>query len=328
MTNVRIKAIDVYHPQNIVGNEVYIEHFKKQDKDITHFLEVMGRKNRYVIDNDEENTRTMAIEASKGVLKKAGLEGHEIDMIVFSTQIPETTVPTNAIFLHDAIGAKKETVIFDMNANCAGMTIAVEQASRYMMSNPHVNTALIVGSDNFLSISDPTDAMTYANFGDGASAVILEKTAEKAGFIDAMTEVDSSNRNNILYPQKGFSQVQKGNDSGDCVLWLPFDGTMALPPTYEMFATILGRNNLTIEDVDGFCFSQFALSNIEKIQENYNIPDEKVVYVGDEYGYTGTSSPFIALYEGVESGRIKRGDLLLFWTIGGGHEFITMLFKY
>ena len=328
MTNVRIKAVDVYHAKKQVDNDVYLEHFKKQGKDITNFLNIMGRKKRYIIDNLKENTITMAIEATNQVLKKAGLKGNERQWPGRKKKIPEVTVPTNAMFIHNAIQAKKGTVIFDMNANCAGMTIAVEQASRYMKSNPHVNTALVVGSDYLSLVADPTDAMTYANFGDASSAIILEKTESDIGFVDAMFEVDSSNRNNILYPHKGLSQTIKAGESAESMLWLPFDGTMSLPYTYEMFEVILERNQLKIDDVDVFCLSQFAKVNMDEIQKHFDIPEEKVIYVGDKYGYTGTSSPFIALHEGIESGKIKRGDLILFWTIGGGHEFITMLFRY
>ncbi|MBE3649126.1 3-oxoacyl-[acyl-carrier-protein] synthase III C-terminal domain-containing protein, partial [Paenibacillus polymyxa] len=55
---------------------------------------------------------------------------------------------------------------------------------------------------------------------------------------------------------------------------------------------------------------------------------DQMIYVGDRYGYTGTSSPFIALYEGIGSGRIRRGDHVLFWTIGAGYQLVAMLFKY
>lgn len=328
MTNIKINSVAVYHPEKVVHNEFYLEHFNKQGKDISHFLEIMGREKRYIVENNEENTQTMAIEAALRVLKKSGIEGQDIDMIIFSSQIPETTVPTNAMFVHNAINGRKDTVIYDMNANCAGMTIAMEQASRYMLSNPHVNTALVVGSDYFSLISDPTDAMTFANFGDGAAAIILEKTEENTGFIDAMTEVDSSNRNNILYPSKGLAQGLKGDGTTDYMLWHPFDGSMSIPATCEMFEKLLERNGLTIDDVNSFCFSQFALVNIQKFQEHFNIPQEKLIYVGDSLGYTGTSSPFFALNEGIESGRIKRGDIIMFWTIGGGHEFISMLYRY
>ncbi|RDW16185.1 ketoacyl-ACP synthase III [Oceanobacillus chungangensis] len=330
MTNIRINAVEIYHPEQIVDNARYIEHFKnKTGKDISNFLEIMGREERYVIDSPDENSITMAIEASKRVLEKSGLTGNDLDMIVFSTQVPEYTVPTNAMFVHNAIEARKGTVIYDLNANCAGMTIAVEQASRYMLSSPHVNKALVVGSDYLSLLGNPDDAMTLANFGDASSAIILEKTEEEnTGFIDGMFEVDSSNRNNILYPEKGLSKSLKDGENSDYMLWHPFDGTMSLPYVYEQFEEILNRNNLTIDDIDSFCLSQFALVNIERMQERFDIPNEKIVYVGDRYGYTGTSSPFISLYEGIESGRIKRGDLVLFWTIGGGHEFVTMLFRY
>jgi 3-oxoacyl-[acyl-carrier-protein] synthase III len=58
------------------------------------------------------------------------------------------------------------------------------------------------------------------------------------------------------------------------------------------------------------------------------LKDEQIIYIGDEYGYTGTSSPFIAFNRGIETGRIKRGDYIIFWTIGAGSESVTLLFKY
>ncbi|QFK73313.1 hypothetical protein F7984_12755 [Pradoshia sp. D12] len=55
---------------------------------------------------------------------------------------------------------------------------------------------------------------------------------------------------------------------------------------------------------------------------------QKVIYIGDQYGYTGSSSPFLAFHEGIQDGRIKRGDYVMFWTVGAGHQFIAMLWKY
>lgn len=325
LPNIKIKDIAIYHPENLVTNDFYINHFEEQGKDITKFLELFGRKERYIIDNKEENSLTMGIEAAKGVLEKAQLEGKDIDMIVFSTQVPERTLPTNAMYVHQAIGAKEHTIIFDNNANCAGMTLSVEMVSRYMMANPRIDRALIVGSDANSLISNPEQEITYANFADGAAAVILEKTAEETGFIDAQYEVDSTNRDNIVYPQKGFSKTM-GTEQH--IVFVPFDGSMAIPAACKMIEDLLERNQLTINDVDSFCSSQFALSNILKIQEHFNLPDEKVITAGDKYGYTTTSSPFFCLHEGIESGQIKRGDTVLFWTIGSGHEMVAMLFKY
>ncbi len=77
----------IYHPKNKVGNDFYIEHFKKtQGVDLTNFLvNICGRNTRYIIENKEENSVTMAIEASKRVLKKANMHAEELDMIIFAS---------------------------------------------------------------------------------------------------------------------------------------------------------------------------------------------------------------------------------------------------
>ena len=322
---VKIVEVATYHPSNLVDNEFYIEHFKKQGRDISRLLNALGREKRYIIDNDE-NSLTMAIEVSKRSLVKANLKGEDIDMILLSTQAPEYTLPTNVAFIHEAIGAKDHTIIFDMNATCAGMTLAVETASRYMMANKRVKRALVVGSDANSLISNPEQEITYANFADGAAAIILEKTEDGTnGFIDAVYQVDTSEKNSIVYPPKGFS---KANGQKEYIHFTPFDGSLAIPPAIKIIEDLLADNDLTIDDIDALCLSQAAPSNTARLQDYFNIPDEKIMIVGDKVGYTSTSSPFFCLNEGIETGRIKRGDTILFWTIGAGHEMVAMLFKY
>ncbi|GGO03955.1 3-oxoacyl-[acyl-carrier-protein] synthase III C-terminal domain-containing protein [Saccharibacillus kuerlensis] len=328
MSRIRIASVDIYHPANAVGNEFYLDHFDRKNNDIRRFLEHMGRKSRYVINNEEENGLTMAIEAAKNVLSKSGLQGSDIDMIVFSTQVPETTFPVNALYVHAAIGARSHTMVLDSNANCAGMVVAVDHASRYMLTSPHIRRALIVGSDYNTLVSDPESAVTYANYGDAAAAVILERTEEECGFIDSIYYTDPVNRDFIRYPAEGLTKTIKHGSEAKGILWLPFEAHAAMPPTFEMFETLLGRHGLTPQDISTYCLSQFSLENVLKIQRQFGLNDEQMIYVGDRFGYTGTSSPFIALYEAVETGRVKRGDHILFWSIGSGFQLVAMLFQY
>lgn len=328
MKNIKIASTGLYHPQNKVGNEYYIRHFAEKGRDVASFLKFMGRKERFIIDNEEENTITMAIEASKQALENAGLTGEDIDMVMFSTQVPEQTFPTNAMYVHHAIQARRDALAVDSNANCAGMAVAVEQATRYMQSNPHVNRVLVVGSDYNSLVANKEEEITYANYGDASSAVILEKTDEDTGFMDAMYDVDSAHTGNILYPAMGLSNAIKGTGDISSIQWLPFDGAMTVNDSVKLIERLLNRNGLNHDDIDTYCFSQFAISNILKFKEHFNVSEDKFIYVGDKFAYTGTSSPFVALHEGIESGRIKRGDTVLFWTVGAGNLLIAMLFKY
>ncbi|MBE3646325.1 ketoacyl-ACP synthase III [Paenibacillus polymyxa] len=328
MSHIRIKALGVYHPSHSLNNEYYIRHFDERGKDIRRFMEHMGRKQRYIIDDPNENGLTMGIAAAQKALEQAGMTGRDVDMIVFSTQVPESLFPMNALFVHQAIGARHDVAVMDSNANCAGMTVAVDQASRSMLSNPDVRTALIIGSDYNSLISDPADEITYANYGDAACAVILERTEEETGFIDSLYFTDPVNIDKILYPAQGLAATLQRNAPGKYIQWLPFDANMALPPTFELLERIIKKNGLTPQDVRAYCLSQFSLANVLKIQDHLELEDDQMIYVGDRYGYTGTSSPFIALYEGIGSGRIRRGDHVLFWTIGAGYQLVAMLFKY
>ena len=326
--NIKIKHIEVYHPENQIGNDHIIEHFNKQGKDVKGLLEALGKKNRYKIDNPDENGLTMAIEASQKVLNGSGLAMTDMDMIMYATQLPEYTVPTNAVMLHQALNGNSQTRVIDINASCAGMTVAVEQASYYMMANPKVQRVLLVGSEQLSSFANPESEVHYSTFGDAACALILEKTEEDTGFIDAEYHTYTANADKLLYPAEGLSGVQQGKEAGRYVKFIPFDISFSAPITDNMIKELLKRNNLDIKDINAFCFSQMAYSDSLGLQERFNLDMDKIMYVGDKYGYTGGTSPFLGLYEGIQQGKIKRGDTLLFWTVGAGHQFIAMLFKY
>lgn len=326
--HIKIRNIEVYHPQNTVDNGFYIDHFKKQGKDVENFLNHMGKKKRHVIKEGEDTGLTMAIKAVRKSFENTELTMKDIDMILFSTQVPEYSIPTNAMMIHEEFKGKSNTRVMDLNASCAGMTVTIEQASMYMRANPHMKRALVIGSEQLSMLSNPEEEISYATLADAACAVILEKTTENTGFIDAEYHTYSANTDKILYPIEGTSGVLQGKDDGKFLRFLPFDTSFGAPITDRMIEDLLSRNHLKISDINAFCFSQLAYSDSTRLQERFQIDMNKILYIGDQYGYTGTTSPFIALYEGVKSGKVQRGDLVLFWTVGAGHQFVAMLFRY
>ncbi|KGE21001.1 3-oxoacyl-ACP synthase [Paenibacillus wynnii] len=331
MDSITIRQAAYYHPERVVHNDFYLNHFNSMGKDIERFLQVMGRERRYIADSEEENAFTMGLKAAQKVLLEAGLTGEDMDMIVFVSQTPEYTYPTNALLLHHKLQGKHRTITMDSNANCAGMVTSVEQTSRYMQSNPHVRYALVVGCDHSSIHCNPDDEITYPNFGDAAAAVILERsTDESKGFVDSLFYIDSEGSGNITFPACGLSNIYSKDVTPEQlrIRWIPFDGTVCVDAAINDIQELLARHELTIEDISAFCLSQFSLKNIELIQSGLAAPQEKFIYVGDEFGYTGTSSPFIAFQRGVEDGVIKRGDYVFFWSVGAGWQIPTMLFRY
>lgn len=326
---IKLSYIDIYHGSKIVSNDFYIKHFEQQDKNVGHLLEdIMGRDKRFMFD-ESETTLSLALKASKSVLDKANLTGNDIDALVYTSILSEYVAPPTSILLHKELNAGRNVMCFDMNANCAGMTVALEHVSNYLMSSKRAKRALVVGCDDIHSLADSNNELCYGNYGHAACAIILEKVDEEYGIVDTEYYINTEESQNVMYPSRGFSSFFKSKDVNELYLkWLPFDGGACVYPAAEIMTKLLKENGLTKDDVSMFCFSQFALINIKAIRELINIDEDKSIYIGDKYGYTGTTSPFIALYEAVQQGKVKRGDYIVFWTIGSGSESVVMLYKY
>lgn len=326
---VRIRDIAIYHPDRVLDNEYYIKHFEKQKKDVRHLLEdVYGRKKRYVIDPDsEENSLTMQIEASKKVLQKCSLTGADMDMVIVATQIPEYVVPTCAIMLHRAIKGKKDAFCYDVNANCVSMLFAIESTYRYFESNPYINKVLIVGGEYSTQVHSPLNELGYGVFGDAACAVVLERTEDgQAGLLDSEFFVNDFFFDRMIFPHCGMSNIYRA--AKEDILSTMEAVDCGLDDVIERIKKVLDRNNLKCSDISTYCFSQFVYRNVETIRAGLEIPEEKSLYVGDEYGYTGVSSPFLVFNKAIEEGKVQRGDYVLFWTIGAGVQHLIMLIRY
>lgn len=326
---IKLKSIDICHGSKVVLNDVYLKHFEQQGKNVEHLLaDVMGRDKRFMLD-ENETTLSLALKASKAALAKVNLTGSDIDVLVYSSILSEYIAPPTSILLHRELNAGRNVMCFDMNANCAGMTVALEHVSNYLMSSKRAKRALIVGCDDVHSLADSDNELCYGNYGHAACAIILERVEEDCGVIDAEYYINAEESQNVMYPSHGFSSFFKSQDVEELYLkWLPFDGGACVNPAAQIMTRILKDKGLTTDDVSMFCFSQFALVNIKTIRKLMNIGEDKSLYIGDKYGYTSTSSPFLALYEAIQQGKVKRGDYVVFWTIGSGSESIIMLYKY
>lgn len=331
MTQINIRTTGIYHPERQVGNDYYLKYFSEQGKDISPILLATGRQTRYISDKPDENSVTMAAEACKMALDSANLTGQDIDLLIFSSGTPEYLSPTNALRIHKMINGRNDTIAYDMNANCVGMIIAVEQASRIMLSDQHCRRALIVGSEQMNKFSKHNDEMTQSNFGDAACAVILEKTEdENSGFIDALYLTDSSHTNNMFFPETGMSNIydQTLDEDKKKLFWPGGIGDRSFKAAASLVSRLLERNNMGIREVKRYFLSQLCLKNLQSFADLLNVDMNCIEFVGNQYGYTGTSSPFLALHHSIQDKSIKRGDTVIFWSIGTGIETCAMLWKF
>lgn len=329
MTNIKIRGIEVQRGQDVVYADSYIEHFKKQGKNIERLLEGYGREQYYIADREKENTLSLGYEATKVLLEKEGLKGEDIDIIVFCSQSPEYLIPSQAVILHGLIEGSRKAQVMDINVNCAGMLTGFDTVVQIMQAKSYLKRALIVGAECLTFTTTDKDEYTYPIFGDAGCAVILERTKEQeSGFIDSTYRTDGKTWGLVTYPQKGFSQCVTEKVEELYMKWTPFDADFVAGYMKDALIELLDRNAYTLEDIKLVCSSQYALGLVENCSKALDVPRDKFIYIGNEYGYTGTSSPFIALYEAIKENRIQRGDLINMWTVGTHWTIVSILMKY
>lgn len=328
MGNVKIKSLEIYHPEKKVTNDYYLEHFAKQGKDISRLLEGFGRKERYIA-AEGESTVTMGTEAAKKALEEANLTGKDIDIILFSSSVPEYTAPTQALIIHNAIKGKSEALVMDTNVNCVGMVATMDMAIRYLETNNSFKRALIVGAENMSAHTKTSDEMTYAQFGDMACAVILEKTEDDSYLVGTKYVTNSDECSIIQYPHCGTSNSYGVKTCDERKLnWIPFDGSFIVNVVKGAFDDLLSSNNLSMSDISVFGVTQYAKGIGEGCIQSFGVEPERIPYVGDKYGYTGTTSPLLALHSAVKENKVNRGDYVALWSVGTNWTTCSMVLKY
>lgn len=313
----------------LVTNDDILERYTGDAEDAKAFLEGIGRSVRFLSNGVDENTLTMGIKAAIDVLKKNNLTGQDIDLITFCSQFPEYSMPSQALIVHNHIEGKTNCVTFDLNANCLGMLRGLDIVNRYFNDKSgEIHRALLIGSDYASKHMKTDELVTLGSFADGACALLLEYTEnEESGIIGSASRSISDEVYGCMYPEYGLSSIDQYMGGDIKTSWTNPDTSISINAMKEALDDVLKKHNMKVNDIDWLCGSQFAEPFFNEIGDTCDIPPEKRIYVGNKYGYTGTSSPFFAFTEGVNDGRIKKGDIIFFTTVGVGISICSMLVR-
>ncbi len=329
--NVLIQGVGTFHPATEVDNAYFIEHFRHHGIEVEGLLRALGKEKRRLDRDGKETIITMATKAAKEALKSCNTEAKDIDMIIFATDSPEYLCPSNALILHDILGTVNAHMTFDMNTNCTGMLTAFDVASRLLKSDPSKKKALIIGGLHVSMLASHMDPVIYGNFADAAAAVVLEVVEEEQerGFLDAIMQTETSCTMNFAMPKHGFSKIyDESIPLNDRKFQLdPFDTSFVPKVWARTTKELLEQYDYGIEDLNHILFSQFSLSLINDTLTLLNLDTSIHTYVGNQYGYTGVTSPFISFYEALKLGNISTGDLLIFCSVGAGYNTSTILYR-
>lgn len=284
-----------------------------------------GIKSRHI--TETETTADLAVKASEMALKNAGVAVDEIDLIVVGTLTPDNTTPSVAAKISNIIGTRAGIPTFDVAAACSGFVYALTMADN-MVRLGQVKTALVIGAETLSKVVDWTDRNTCVLFGDGAGAVVIRAkegngTADDAGILSTRLYSDGAQYNN-LYISGGVSTTGK---AGFIVMNGKEVFKSAVGSLSEAAEAVMNDAGVTIDSVDWLLPHQANIRIIEGVGHKLGIAPEKVIVTVDHHGNTSAASIPLALSESMESGKIKKGNLVAISAMGAGFTWGGVLVR-
>lgn len=269
----------------------------------------------------EETAATMGAQAAKQALEAASLQATDIDTVICATTSSAYAFPSSACEIARLLGIER-AMAFDVAAACAGFSYAYSVAHSLILSGQS-SKVLIVGSDLLSRACDPTDRTTIILFGDGAGACILGASdAQGTIALHASADPFSGDLLSLPIPQRGAIETP----------WLYMKGNevfkRAVVVLAELVTKTLEKGQMTAADLDYLVPHQANLRIIAATARKLHLDMAQVIVTLDKQGNTSAASVPLALDEGIRSGRIKRGDVLLLESFGGGFTWGSALVRY
>jgi 3-oxoacyl-[acyl-carrier-protein] synthase-3 len=265
----------------------------------------------------------LAAHASRQALEAAGVVAGEIDLIIVATSTPDMVFPSAACILQNKLGIAG-CAAFDVQAVCSGFVYALTIADA-MIKTGSASKALVIGSEVFSRILDFKDRTTCVLFGDGAGAVVLEKS-DTPGILSSDLHADGKHVGILCVP----GTVSGGQVLGDPLLKMDGQAVfkLAVGVLEDAARAALAKAGKTDADIDWLIPHQANIRIMQSTARKLKLPAEKLVVTVDQHGNTSAASIPLALDWAVRGGKIKKGDTLMLEGVGGGFTWGAVLLDF
>lgn len=316
MTCIRSEIIGHghYQPAKVLTNDDMAKIVETSDEWIT---ERTGIKSRHIAAEDEF-TSDLSFKAAEMALKTAGISAEEIDLIVLGTVTPDNTFPSVATRIAAKLGCRYGIPAFDLSAACSGFVYSLTMADN-MLRLGQAKTALVIGAETLSRVTDWSDRNTCILFGDGAGAVVIRAVEGKGditdhGVLGTKIFSDGTQYDN-LYCTGGVSSTKTAGVTFMNGKEVFKNAIGCLTQAAEIVAQEAG---IKVTDIDWLLPHQANIRIIEGVGKKLELPESKVIVTIDHQANTSAASIPLALSECLTSGKIKKGDLVLFNSMGAG----------
>ena len=332
--NSYISGLGHYVPEKIMKNNDLAEFMDTSDEWI---YDRSGIKERRVVEHDKKDGDgpcDLAIPAVEDALKMANLDVSDIDLIIFSTAMPDYFLPGSGCLLQEKMGFPTIGAL-DIRSQCAGFIYGLSTADMYIRGGMYKNILLVCSEVQSTTIDYSNRGRDVAVlFGDGCGAVIVSATSNDKGVLSSHLHSQGKYAKELwieapsakMYPRLTNEMIDNGKHH------LKMNGREVFKQAVRRFPEVIKEcldcNNLDVSDISLFLPHQANIRINNIVKEKMGFKDEQIFNNIHKYGNTTSATIPILLSESYQLGKISKGDLILVAAFGSGFAWGASLIKW
>jgi 3-oxoacyl-[acyl-carrier-protein] synthase-3 len=269
--------------------------------------------------------------AGHAAMADAGVAPQDVDLLILATATVEQPIPATSAIAQPRLGLVN-AACFDLSAACSGFTYSLNVARQFIATGA-AETVLVVGAECLTRYLDWTDRSTCVLFGDGAGAVVLQPAEPGDGILQVEWRTDGTLADIISMPGGGCRFPPHSHDAIERRLpFIKMRGNetfkVAVRALTDLSNAVLERAGIGVSELDLFIPHQANQRIIQAVGQRLGLREEQVYSNVARVGNTSSASIPLAMVDARAEGRLRRGDLVLSSSFGGGLTWASALFRF
>ena len=319
MSGLKIVGIGHAVPEKILTNQALEKMVDTSDEWI---VTRTGIRERRIA--EKENTSVLGFWAAQRAMEDAGIPKERIGAIIVATCTPDDYQPSTACRIHQLLefANGQPVMAFDINVACTGFPYALTVANGLLATAMPDRCILVIGAETMSKFVDYTDRNTCILFGDGAGAVVVERSMEQEFHSYLSAKGDDTM---FRIPGAPFA----GEHAPSLI---SMDGKSVFKFAVESIQTCVGhvleQAGLEMKDISYIVTHQANRRIITTAAKKMDLPLEKFFMNIEKYGNTSAASIPIALDEMKRQNLSRTGDRLILVGFGSGLTLGAVLLQW
>ncbi|WP_419705768.1 3-oxoacyl-ACP synthase III family protein [Promicromonospora sp. NFX87] len=310
---------------------------------------------RVHVADDDQQASDLAVAASRTVLDRAGLRADDVDLLIFASATQDMIEPATSHITAAKLGVRAP--VMDVKNACNSVLNGIEVAEALIGTGRYRRVLVACGEMPTRGVRwDVPDRSTYAmsaagyTMSDAGAAVLVEATG--AGSVPGFEDDLAAELAGLVEPVDRPSGILASVFAAESQHWdvgmLPAGGTVnprdpersyfeidgsRLREAFVAFGPgpveqALAAAGVTIDDVALIAVHQVAVAYLADVHRALGVPADRTILTVADHGNIASATLPLQLATALETGRLRRGDVVLLLGLAGGISMGAMVVRW